>query len=130
MLGMAVDLWGRFGGAALRGEMPANSHAQFKRARAFSALSTDRVSSILFDAQLLDWGRRPVQLEMPGDRRAMGSESIYQAELRRRGARWELTLEGRLHLPSGPEPLAGFPRLTQDAYLDQRNGSDNRQPRS
>jgi CIC family chloride channel protein len=27
--------------------------------------------------------------------RALGSESVYEAELRRRGLNWELTLEGR-----------------------------------
>jgi H+/Cl- antiporter ClcA len=28
--------------------------------------------------------------------RALGSESVYEAELRRRGLAWQLTLEGRL----------------------------------
>jgi len=30
-----------------------------------------------------------------GISRALGSESIYEAELRRKGVRWEVTLEGR-----------------------------------
>ena len=41
--------WGRFGGAAAREELSANSPARFSRPRPFSALSSDRVSSILFD---------------------------------------------------------------------------------
>jgi CIC family chloride channel protein len=35
--------------------------------------------------------------------RALNSESVYEAELRKRGLGWELTLEGRQVRPPGPE---------------------------
>jgi CIC family chloride channel protein len=36
--------------------------------------------------------------------RALGSESLYQGELRKRGVTWELTLEGRRVMPDGDSP--------------------------
>jgi hypothetical protein len=37
-------------------------------------------------------GRQPLQIKRPGDRQAMGRESIYEVELRQGGARREITL--------------------------------------
>ncbi|MFZ5470110.1 MAG: hypothetical protein ACOZIN_11800, partial [Myxococcota bacterium] len=60
--------------------------------------------------------------------RLMRADSIYSAELSKRGLAWELTLEGRRVFKGQPHPLLGegaLPLLAPSAPTEPRQGSNS-----